>query len=61
MNDWAKFDLRLDQSGRHYLIDCNANSCFGPKEVSSLGKILALYGVSFEEVLSRIIKNTLQV
>lgn len=59
MDDWGKFDLRLDQSGRHYIIDCNANSCFGPKEVSSLGKILGMYDISFDEVLLRIVKNTL--
>jgi len=59
MDDYAKFDLRLDESGRYYFIDCNANPAFGPKEIGiAIGTVLELYGVSFEEVLRRIIENT---
>ena len=61
MDDYAKFDLRLDESGRYYFIDCNANPAFGPKELDiAIGTILDLYGITFEEVLKRIITNTLK-
>lgn len=61
MDDYAKFDFRLDESGRYYFIDCNANPAFGPKEADiAIGNILDLYGIKFEEVLKRIIDNTLR-
>lgn len=60
MDDYAKFDIRVDEAGRHYIIDCNANPAIGPKELfCSMGTILGLYDISFEEILTRIIKNTL--
>jgi len=58
MDDYAKFDLRVDASGRHYFIDCNANPAIGPKDCA-ISNILKLYDISFEEILKRIIKNTL--
>jgi hypothetical protein len=61
MEDYAKFDLRLDFSGRHYFIDCNNNPAFGPKETyCALSTILALYDIPFDQVLTRLINNTLQ-
>ncbi len=59
LDDYAKFDLRVDESGRHYVIDVNANPCLGPKGVASIGGILALYDIEFEEILRRLIENTL--
>lgn len=60
MDDYAKFDMRVDESGRHYVIDCNANTALGSKEMECpIGGILDLYGVSFEELLERLIENTL--
>ncbi len=63
MLDYAKFDVRLDASGRYYFIDSNANPAFGPKELStSMGLIIQeLYGVPFGEILRRLINNTLGV
>lgn len=58
MEDYAKFDLRVDLSGRHYIIDANTNPALGPK-FCSISTILALYGIDFREILSRIIKNAL--
>ncbi len=58
MEDYAKFDLRVDQSGRHYLIDANSNPALGPKETGcAIGTILDMYGISFEDLLERIIKS----
>ena len=63
MLDYAKFDVRLDASGRYYFIDSNANPAFGPKELNtSMGLIIQeLYGVPFGEILRRLINNTLGV
>lgn len=58
LEDYAKFDLRVDESGRHYIIDVNANPALGPKYDCSIGTILDMYGISFEALLERLIYNT---
>ena len=61
MVGYAKFDIRLDQSGRYYFIDTNCNPALGPKELDmALSVILDLYGVSFYEILKKIILNTMR-
>lgn len=60
MADYAKFDIRLDQSGRYFFIDTNCNPALGPKEQDvALSVILDLYGVTFSEILKRLLLNTL--
>lgn len=60
MADYAKFDVRLDSSGRFYFIDSNANPFFGPKEIESpMANVLALYEVSFLDILKRVLINTM--
>ncbi|MBI2310121.1 hypothetical protein HYU89_04465 [Candidatus Collierbacteria bacterium] len=60
MEDYAKLDIRLDQSGRYYFIDPNANPAFGPKEsFCALGTIMDLYGIDFTQILKRLAINTL--
>lgn len=61
LEDYAKFDLRVDEAGRHYVIDVNANPALGPKPECSIGNVLALYDISFEDILNRIMHNTLVV
>ncbi len=60
MLDYGKCDIRMDASGRYYFIDTNANCAFGPKEMeTAMGLILQdIYGVSFQDILKRIIINT---
>ncbi|MFH2019181.1 MAG: hypothetical protein ABII80_00990 [bacterium] len=59
MADYAKFDIRLDQSGRYYFIDSNSNPAFGPKELEiAMATILSMYGVEFPEILKRLMANT---
>jgi D-alanine-D-alanine ligase len=59
MSDYAKFDIRLDNSGRYYFIDANSNPSFGPKELgTAISSILDLYGISFTDILKRLIINT---
>jgi len=61
MYDYAKFDIRLDQSGRYFFVDTNCNPAFGPKELDvALSVILDLYGVSFYEILKRWLLNTVR-
>jgi D-alanine-D-alanine ligase len=61
MADYAKFDVRLDQSGRYFFIDTNCNPALGPKELDmALSVILDLHGVSFYEILKRLIVNTMR-
>ncbi|OGK18519.1 hypothetical protein A2866_00920 [Candidatus Roizmanbacteria bacterium RIFCSPHIGHO2_01_FULL_39_8] len=61
MADYAKFDIRLDSSGRYYFIDSNSNPAFGPKEVDcALANILDLYNIGFPDILKRLILNTVR-
>lgn len=61
MYDYGKFDVRVDQSGRYFFIDTNCNPAFGPKELDvAMAVILDLYGISFYEILKRLILNTLR-
>jgi D-alanine-D-alanine ligase-like ATP-grasp enzyme len=61
MSGYAKFDIRLDQSGRYFFIDTNCNPALGPKEQDvALSVILDLYDISFHEILKRLILNTMQ-
>lgn len=61
MNDYGKFDIRFDQSGRYYFIDANTNPAFGPKETdAAISTILGLYDISFVEILKRLILNTMR-
>jgi D-alanine-D-alanine ligase len=61
MSDYGKFDIRLDEAGRFYFIDTNCNPALGPKELDmALSVILDLYGVSFYEVLKRLVMNTMR-
>jgi len=53
--------VRLDQSGRYFFIDTNCNPALGPKEQDvALSVILDLYGVTFYEILKRLLTNTVR-
>ncbi len=61
MADYGKFDIRIDSSGRYFFLDCNTNPAFGPKELDcAISTILDLYGISFIEILKRLLLNTLR-
>lgn len=61
MTDYGKFDVRIDASNRFYFIDSNTNPAFGPKELDvGISLVLDMYGVSFTEILRRLIINTLK-
>lgn len=61
MDDYARFDIRMDEAGRYYFIDANANPALGPSESEcAFGTLLDLYNVDFDDVLQRLIINTLK-
>lgn len=61
MFDYGKFDIRIDSSGRYFFLDANSNPAFGPKELEcAIASILDLYGISFFEILKRLLMNTLR-
>ncbi len=61
MDDYGRFDIRMDEAGRYYFIDANANPALGPKESQcAFGTVLDLYNVDFDDVLKRLIINTLK-
>jgi D-alanine-D-alanine ligase len=61
MAGYAKFDVRLDQSGRYFFIDTNCNPALGPKELDvAISIILDMYGISFNEMLERLILNVMR-
>ena len=61
MEDYGKFDVRQDASGRFYFIDVNLNPAFGPKKLdTAIGLIIEdLYGLPFTDILKRLIFHTL--
>ena len=61
MADYGKFDVRIDSSGRYYVLDSNSNPAFGPKEMDcAFANILDMYRISFHEILKRLIFNTIR-
>lgn len=53
LRDYAKFDIRVDeQTGTPYFTDVNPNTAFGPDPGLPMTELLAMYGVSFQEVLA---------
>jgi len=61
MADYGKFDVRLDSSGRYFFLDSNSNPAFGPKELDvAIANILDLYGITFQDILKRLLLNTIQ-
>ncbi len=61
MYDYGRFDVRIDSSGRYFFLDSNANPFLGTKEMdSTMGIILDLYDISFEETIKRLLINTVR-
>ncbi len=57
-HDYAKFDVRVEAgSGNPYFIDANPNTAFGPSMGLPLTEVLALYGVTFSDVLASLISK----
>jgi D-alanine-D-alanine ligase len=61
MDDYGKFDIRLDRQGKYYFIDSNPNCYFAPPKLyCDLTMTLKLYGVSFRTLLKKLLINTMR-
>lgn len=61
MEDYGKFDVRLDRQGRYYFIDSNPNCYFAPPEsFSDIAVAMKMYGVSFKTLLKKMLINTMR-
>ena len=50
--DYAKFDIRLEESsGIPYFTDSNPNTAFGPDMGLPMTEVMALHGITFDDVL----------
>jgi D-alanine-D-alanine ligase len=57
-HDYAKFDVRVDaESGNPYFIDANPNTAFGPSMGLPLTEVLALYHVTFSDILASLVSK----
>jgi D-alanine-D-alanine ligase-like ATP-grasp enzyme len=56
--DYAKFDVRIDEhTGIPYFTDSNPNTAFGPDMGLPLTEVLALHGVSFQDLIACLISK----
>lgn len=61
MDDYGKFDIRLDRHGKYYFIDSNPNCYFAPPSMfSEISMTMKLYGVPFKVLLKRLLQNTMR-
>lgn len=61
MADYGKFDVRIDNSGRCYFLDSNSNPYLGsPETESAMAMILQLHGISYLELIKRLLVNTIR-
>ena len=56
--DYAKFDVRVDaETNIPYFTDSNPNTAFGPDMGLPFTEVLALHGVTFDEVLASLLSK----
>ncbi|MFZ3068736.1 MAG: hypothetical protein WA052_00260 [Microgenomates group bacterium] len=56
--DYAKFDVRVDENTNiPYFTDSNPNTAFGPDMGLPFTEVLAMYGISFDEVLASLLSK----
>lgn len=61
MDDYGKFDIRMDRFGKYYFIDSNPNCEFAPPEnLSEITTTMKMYGVPFPTLLKRLLQNTMR-
>lgn len=60
--DYAKFDIRVDENTTTpYFTDCNPNTAFGPDKGLPFTEVIALYDISFSDVLSSLLSKYAKV
>ncbi|MBP9818043.1 hypothetical protein KBC75_04865 [Candidatus Shapirobacteria bacterium] len=61
MDDYGKFDIRMDTLGNYYFIDANANCHFGSDpDICEMTDVLKKYGMPFTTLLKRLLQNTMR-
>ena len=61
MEDYGKFDIRLDRQGCYYFIDSNPNCYFAPPELfSDIAITMKMHGVPFKTLLKKMLINTMR-
>lgn len=54
MSDYGRFEIRKNNKGKYFFIDCNANTSLDPEEITKLGK---LYNLSLLKILKSLINQ----
>jgi D-alanine-D-alanine ligase len=57
LHGWARVDFRVDQSGRPWVLEVNANPCLSPD--AGFSAALRQSGISFDEAIRRIVDETI--
>lgn len=61
MDDYGKFDIRMDKYGNYFFIDSNPNCYFAPPHMfSEITMTMKMYGVPFRVLLKRLLQNTMR-
>lgn len=60
MDDYGKFDVRMDRKGKYYLIDANCNCHFAPPDRSEFAMTMKMHGVPFRILLKKLLQNTMR-
>lgn len=61
MDDYGKFDIRIDRYGKYYFIDSNPNCYFAPPNMGcDITQTMKMYGVPFRVLLKRLLQNTMR-
>lgn len=61
MDDYAKFDIRMDRLGNYFFVDANANCHFAPSpQDCDFSLATKMYGIPFTLLLKRILQNTMR-
>lgn len=61
MDDYGKFDIRMDRLGNYYFIDANANCHFAPSaQDCDFSMAMKMHGVPFSLLLKRMLQNTMR-
>lgn len=61
MDDYSKFDVRMNSEGKYFVVDANCNSDFSPPEgTSGIAQALVTYKISFAVVLKKMLQSTMR-
>jgi len=55
LRGWARVDFRVDQSGRPWILEINANPCLSPD--AGFAAALQQAGITFDEAIKRIVEE----